>query len=75
MSIQSPSTLPFSGVIPPELDADTRAVLDSLTGGKPLDPATRERIRREADEVRDAIQRKHGELDIGVPAIRELRDS
>jgi hypothetical protein len=75
MSAQSPSTLPFSGIIPPELEADTRAVLDALTGGKPLDTETRDRIRREADKVRDAIQEKHGNVDIGVPAIRELRDS
>jgi hypothetical protein len=75
MSTQSASALPFSDVIPPELEADTRAVLDSLTGGKALDESTCERIRREADRLRDAILRKHGNVDIGVPAIRELRDS
>jgi hypothetical protein len=27
------------------------------------------------DRIREEIRRKHGTLDIGVPAIRELRDS
>jgi hypothetical protein len=75
MNMQSPSALPYASIIPPELEAATRAVLDSLIGGKPLDEATRDRIRREADEVRDTIQRKHGTVDIGVSAIRELRNS
>lgn len=67
--------LPFPDVIPPELEADTQAVLDKLASGKPLDPGTRDRLVREADQIRDAIRRKHGLLDIGVPAVRELRDS
>lgn len=75
MSAPSASALPFSGIISPELEADTRAVLDSVTGGKPLDPETRDRIRREAEAVRDGIRREHGTVDIGSTAIRELRDS
>jgi hypothetical protein len=75
MNNPSPSALPFADVIPPELVADTRAVLDLLTTGKPLDEQTRDRIRREAERVGDEIRRTHGVLDIGVPAIRELRDA
>jgi hypothetical protein len=58
-------------VIP--LDADTQAVLDALATGKRLDPEVAERLRKETDDLREQVFRKHGVLDIGVPAIRELR--
>jgi hypothetical protein len=65
--------IPFSDVIPPELAADTQAVLDQIATGKPLDPETRRRILEDAARIRDELRRTHGVLDIGVPAIRELR--
>jgi hypothetical protein len=67
-------TRPFADVIPPELAADTQAVIEKLMTGKPLDPETYARIRERADRIRDEVFRRHGLLDIGVPAIRELRD-
>jgi hypothetical protein len=73
MAVQS--SLPFADLIPAELAADTQAVLDKLAGHKPLDPETGDRIVAEADKIREELRRKHGVLDIGVPAIRELRDS
>jgi hypothetical protein len=66
---------PFSDVIPPELAADTQAILDKIATGKPLETATRERLQQEAERIREEIVRKHGVLDIGVPSIRELRDT
>ena len=42
---------------------------------KPLDPEVARRIRERGDRIREQILREHGVLDIGVPAIRELRDS
>ena len=60
--------------IPAELEADTKAVIAKLSTGKPLDPETYRRIRESADRIRDEVFRRHGLLDIGVPAIRELRD-
>jgi hypothetical protein len=74
MTPDSPAALPFSDVIPPELADDTRAVLDKLTLGKPLDPEARRRLSERAAEIRGAILRQHGPLDVGVPAIRALRD-
>jgi hypothetical protein len=65
---------PFDCALPPDLEADTKAILDFLAG-KPLDPDVARRIRERGDRIRDEIFRKHGLLDIGVPAIRELRDS
>lgn len=69
-----PATVPFADVIPPELEADTQAVLDKLATGRPLDPEVRDRIHRAAARVREELVRKYGVLDVGVPAIRELRD-
>lgn len=68
-------TIPFADVIPAELAEDTKAVIAKLTAGVPLDPETYRRIRQRADRIRDEIFQKHGLSDIGVPLIRELRDS
>ena len=74
MGTTSTKPLPFADIIPAELEADTQAVIDKLMTGKPLDPETHRRIRERADRIRDEVFRKHGLLDIGVPAIRALRD-
>jgi hypothetical protein len=37
-------------------------------------PAFATRIAKEAARIREEVRRKDGPLDIGVPAIRELRD-
>ena len=68
------ATAESNGVIPPELLADTQAVIDHVISGKVLDPEVVRRIRERAERIREEIQQKHGVLDIGVPAIRELRD-
>ncbi|MBI3821218.1 MAG: hypothetical protein HY289_00895 [Planctomycetes bacterium] len=38
------------------------------------DPDRTKRARASMDRIREEIRKKHGVLDIGVPAIRELRD-
>jgi hypothetical protein len=38
------------------------------------DPERIKRARQSMDQIREEIRRKHGVLDIGVSAIRELRD-
>ncbi len=68
-------TVETHGVIPPDLLADTRAVLDHAISGKPLDPEIARRVWERAERIREEIRQQHGVLDIGVPAIRELRDS
>ncbi len=60
-------------ILPPELQADTEAILAFL-GGQPLDPTVAARIRARGDRIRERILCEHGIQDIGVPAIRELRD-
>jgi hypothetical protein len=41
--------------------------------GKPLDPDVYRRIRERGERIRQEIFERHGLVDIGVPAIRELR--
>lgn len=44
----------------------------AISGKK--DPEFVRRVQAEAKKVREEIFEKHGLLDVGVPAIRELRD-
>jgi len=53
--------------------ADTQAVLDHFATGTPLDPEVAKRVRERGRKIREEVYQKHGLLDIGVPAIRELR--
>ena len=57
----------------PEALADEEAVMDSFVSGKPLDPEVAKRVRHRGQQIREEVFRQHGLLDIGVPAIRELR--
>ncbi len=66
--------LPGDLELTPEEEADTRAVIEKLMTGKPLDPNVYRRIRERAARVSQQVFEKHGILDIGVPAIRALRD-
>jgi hypothetical protein len=62
----------------PELPADVRLMLDEAirhaqTGEG--DPAILRHIHDEAEKIKREAFEKHGLLDIGTPAIRELRDA
>ena len=59
----------------PESLADEEAVMASFVTGMPLDPEVAKRVRDRGRQIREEIYRQHGLLDIGVPAIRELRDA
>jgi hypothetical protein len=59
--------------IPSEILADMRRATELAMSGQ-KDPAFERRVQAEAKKVRDQIFQKHGALDIGVAAIRELRD-
>lgn len=54
--------------------ADLDAVIERISTGKPLDPESSQRIRQRAELVTEQIRQKHGELDIAVKLIREIRD-
>jgi hypothetical protein len=58
--------------IDPILTAEFQAALRRATSGV-RDPEAMRRASERMDRAREEIRRKHGVLDIGVPAIRELR--
>jgi hypothetical protein len=55
------------------IEADAQAVLDHFATGKPLSPEVAQRVHERGQRIREEVYQKHGLLDIGVPAIRELR--
>ncbi len=57
----------------PDLKAAIQTIADQVALGKPLDPELVRRIQQESQHIQDDLREKHGILDIGVPAIRELR--
>lgn len=58
--------------ISPEIMAEMEeAVKYAMSGVR--DPEVMRKACEHMDQVREEIRRKHGVLDIGVPAIRELR--
>jgi hypothetical protein len=61
-------------VIPPAIMADLQEAADQAAKGV-RDAEQVGKACEEMDRIREEIRQKHGILDIGVPAIRELRDS
>ena len=59
--------------IPSEVLADMKRATELALSGK-KDSEFERRVQAEAKRIRAEILRKHGPLDIGVSAIRELRD-
>jgi len=59
--------------IPPELLAELQRALDLAATGV-RDPEAMRRACEDMDRLREQIYRREGLLDIGVPAIRALRD-
>lgn len=59
--------------IPPEIMAELQEAADQAAKGI-RDPEAMRAACEHMDQLREEIYRKHGVLDIGVPAIRELRD-
>ena len=61
--------------ISPEVLADGEVVIAAVMSGKKVDAETARRIDERAEKITEEIRKKHGILDIAVPAIREFRDS
>jgi hypothetical protein len=59
--------------LPPDVLADMQYAVELAMSGK-RDPDFEKRIQEEGKRIREDTFRKHGLLDIAVPAIRELRD-
>ena len=60
--------------IPPALMAELQAAADRAATGV-RDPEAMRKASADMDRIREEIRRQHGVLDIGSPAIRELRDA
>jgi hypothetical protein len=58
--------------ITPELEAEFEVAARKAMSGE-RDPEAMRRAAERMDRMREETYRKHGLLDIGVPAIRELR--
>jgi hypothetical protein len=59
--------------IPPEIIADAELVARCVADGRAVPAEVAGRVHERAVRIREEIFRKHGLVDIGVPAIRELR--
>lgn len=57
----------------PVVRADEEAVMNAFLIGTPVDPNVARRVQERGRLIREELYRKHGLVDIGVPAIRELR--
>jgi hypothetical protein len=62
-----------AAVIPPDVVADLERAIEILMTGQ-RDPEFEARIHAQAEKISREVLEKHGVLDIGVPAIRALRD-
>jgi hypothetical protein len=59
--------------IPPDVLADLERAIELVMTGQ-SDPEFERRIHAQAEKITQEVLEKHGVLDIGVPAIRALRD-
>jgi hypothetical protein len=57
----------------PSIKADEEAVMQAFLAGTPVDPEVARRVQERGRLIREEIFRKHGLVDIAVPAVRELR--
>ena len=59
--------------IAPDVMADAQLISECVAAGKPIPPEVIRRVELEADKITERLRREYGTVDIGVPAIRELR--
>lgn len=59
--------------IPPAVRADAQLISECVAAGKPIPPEVIRRVEADADKITARLRREYGTVDIGGPAIRELR--
>jgi hypothetical protein len=57
----------------PSVQADEEAVMQAFLNGAPVDADVAHRVQERSRLIREEVFRKHGFVDIAVPAIRALR--
>jgi hypothetical protein len=67
-------TLP-TDLIPADVLADGEAIVQAVIAAKKPDADVVRRVRDRANKITADIKAKHGVLEIGAAAIRELRDA
>ena len=72
-SVTGTMAISETNLIPPEIMAELQEAADQAARGL-RDPKAMAEACDEMDRISEEIRRQHGVLDIGVPAIRELRD-
>jgi hypothetical protein len=60
-------------IIPADVLAELACAVEIMMTGR-RDPEFEERIHAQAEKISQEVLKQHGVLDIGVPAIRALRD-
>ena len=67
------NTGPTTPSIPVEAMADAQLVAECVAAGRPIPPEVARRVHEAAQKITARLRQQYGTLDIGVPAIRELR--
>ncbi len=67
--------IPNTSSVPDDVLSDAQLIAECVASGTPIPAEVVRRVREDAKRITEAVYRKHGLLDVGVPAIRELRDS
>jgi hypothetical protein len=68
------STIDFKDTgIPADVLADAQLIAECVAAGQPIPPEVVRRVHEEAEKITARLRQQYGTLDIGVPAIRELR--
>lgn len=60
------------GAYPPEVRAELEAAIRALS--QPRDPEVMREAAERMDRMREELRRKHGEMNIAVDLIREIRN-
>lgn len=54
--------------------ADEAAISEHLRTGNPLDPEVYRRVRDRAEQVTARLRQRHGDMNLAVDLIRDIRD-
>ena len=57
-----------------QVRADEAVVTEHLLTGKPLDPEVYRRIRARAEQITTQLRQRHGDMNLAVDLIRDIRD-
>lgn len=57
-----------------QVQADDAAVAEHLLTDKPLDPEVYRRVRARAEQITAQLRQRHGDMNLSVDLIRDIRD-